>query len=676
MNRWLPRVLSVAMLLFLSSTVEAAITSCALDGLYVASSAVDQSPADRDQVQALFTFTPPTTCSNGASGTVSVRGTLHHVDSPSPIPISVTDVPYVVDEIGRLTIEFSNTIIIDGQIGFITGITANSFVFVAGESGTPNVRLSGVAIKQTLAPVPQGPQGPTGATGPTGPTGATGATGLTGAQGPAGPAGPTGSTGATGATGATGPVGMTFQNAWLVSTAYAINDVVTYSGETWIAILANTGFTPDTNPTKWAKVAAKGDTGLTGATGATGVAGPQGPTGATGPTGTTGTTGAQGPQGVQGPTGLTGATGDTGPTGATGATGPTGATGATGPVGMTFQNAWVNTTAYAVNDVVTYSGETWIAILANTGFTPDTNPTKWAKVAAKGDTGLTGADGPTGPVGMTWRGTWSSSTAYAINDAVVLSGTSYIAIAANTNSQPPSTYWDPLAEQGATGATGLTGATGATGPTGPTGAHGSTGPTGAQGPTGATGSTGPQGAQGPPGSVTNTATLWLPTINLPSVTGTTAFNSGTANRMKCERFVMPYDMTVAKLAFEVTTAGAAGAVCNIAIYNNAGTTLLASSAPLTTGTNCASIGVKTKTGLSASLTAGTPYRYCWCSSVTATLLGRSVSATNATNTLFNAFVTSEGTTANACTTGVPPATTGAFTGAAVTTKILGVMANE
>jgi hypothetical protein len=172
--------------------------------------------------------------------------------------------------------------------------------------------------------------------------------------------------------------------------------------------------------------------------------------------------------------------------------------------------------------------------------------------------------------------------------------------------------------------------------------------------------------------VTNTATLWLPTINLPSVTGTTAFNSGTANQMKCERFVMPYDMTVAKLAFQVTTAGG---VCNIAIYNDAGTTLLASSSPLTTGTDCTTTGLKIKTGLSASLTAGTPYRYCWCSSSTATM-GRSVSATNATFTLFNAFVTSEGTAANSCAAGVPPATTGVITGAAVSTKMLGVMANE
>jgi hypothetical protein len=142
--------------------------------------------------------------------------------------------------------------------------------------------------------------------------------------------------------------------------------------------------------------------------------------------------------------------------------------------------------------------------------------------------------------------------------------------------------------------------------------------------------------------------------------------------MKCERFVMPYNMTVAKLAFEVTTAGG---VCNIAIYDDAGTTLLAFSSPLTTGTDCTTTGLKTRTGLSASLTAGTPYRYCWCSSLTTTV-GRSVSATNATNTLFNAFVTSEGTAANACAAGVPPATTGAFTGVAVTTKILGVMANE
>jgi hypothetical protein len=71
--------------------------------------------------------------------------------------------------------------------------------------------------------------------------------------------------------------------------------------------------------------------------------------------------------------------------------------------------------------------------------------------------------------GINWRGTWSSTTAYNINDAVVLNGSSYVAIAANTNSKPPSANWNTLALHGAIGPKGATGATGPAGPQGPQG---------------------------------------------------------------------------------------------------------------------------------------------------------------------------------------------------------------
>lgn len=53
---------------------------------------------------------------------------------------------------------------------------------------------------------------------------------------------------------------------------------------------------------------------------------------------------------------------------------------------------------------------------------------------------------------VVWRGTWSSGTAYAVSDAVYYNGSSYIAVAANTNSAPPSANWNILAAQGASGA--------------------------------------------------------------------------------------------------------------------------------------------------------------------------------------------------------------------------------
>ncbi len=84
-------------------------------------------------------------------------------------------------------------------------------------------------------------------------------------------------------------------------------------------------------------------------------------------------------------------------------------------------------------------------------------------------------DVPAGAGGLVWRGAWSSATAYVINDAVSINGATYIAVANNTNSQPPSANWNTLAAKGDTGATGSTGATGAQGPTGPQGPAGADG---------------------------------------------------------------------------------------------------------------------------------------------------------------------------------------------------------
>jgi hypothetical protein len=138
---------------------------------------------------------------------------------------------------------------------------------------------------------------------------------------------------------------------------------------------SNSANEPDTSPTQWAVLAAKGDTGATGA---------QGPQGIQGLTGATGSTG---PQGVQGPAG------DTGATGAAGATGPQGP-----PVN--FIGPWDGGATYNVGDSVSYLGSSYISLVAsNSANEPDTSPTQWAVLAVKGDTGAQGIQGVQGPAG-------------------------------------------------------------------------------------------------------------------------------------------------------------------------------------------------------------------------------------------------------------------------------------
>lgn len=82
-----------------------------------------------------------------------------------------------------------------------------------------------------------------------------------------------------------------------------------------------------------------------------------------------------------------------------------------------------------------------------------------------------------------WRGAWSSTVAYKVNDVVQLDGSSYIATAPTTNVLPLSAgYWSLMTAAGSPG--GATGATGPAGPAGATGATGVTGPVGTTGPSG------------------------------------------------------------------------------------------------------------------------------------------------------------------------------------------------
>jgi hypothetical protein len=61
-------------------------------------------------------------------------------------------------------------------------------------------------------------------------------------------------------------------------------------------------------------------------------------------------------------------------------------------------------------------------------------------------------------VGFSWKGTWSSSTAYVVNDVVYYNGSSYISILNGTNQNPASatSYWSLVAQAGSVSSVGQT----------------------------------------------------------------------------------------------------------------------------------------------------------------------------------------------------------------------------
>ncbi|WP_266364166.1 phage head spike fiber domain-containing protein [Tellurirhabdus rosea] len=84
--------------------------------------------------------------------------------------------------------------------------------------------------------------------------------------------------------------------------------------------------------------------------------------------------------------------------------------------GVNFRGAWAATTAYAVNDIVTLQGSTYRCITAHTSGASITlaNFEQWAR-------------------GFNPRGAWAAATAYAVDDIVTLAGSTYRCITAHTS---------------------------------------------------------------------------------------------------------------------------------------------------------------------------------------------------------------------------------------------------
>lgn len=170
----------------------------------------------------------------------------------------------------------------------------------------------------------------------------------------------------------------------------------------------------------------------------------------------------------------------------------------------------------------------------------------------QGPAGPTGPQGATGPAGLNWRGAWSNTTAYSLNDAVGLNGASWFAPAAIAAGNSPNTSgdgktatngWALLSGQGAVGPAGPAGPTGATGATGPTG------PAGPQGPAGTLkarhGLTGADVSQGSIAFVDTASVTWAVTNDTTDgVIEVQATASGGAGALTLQQAVLATDTSM------------------------------------------------------------------------------------------------------------------------------------
>jgi hypothetical protein len=213
--------------------------------------------------------------------------------------------------------------------------------------------------------------------------------------------------------------GVVAKGSWSNSAVYAVDDLVSYEGQVWQCKLSNTNQAPQEN-TYWTLFVAKGG-------------------------------------------------------------------------GLFARGPWDISTEYNLDDIVTYEGSTWRSLLLHSGIAPNSSPTTWEKLAAKGDPGLYGKgeysasttynsgdlvsymyssyacnfDNTTGFVptdtskwtlvaeqgleGCYWKGQWNSNNTYIMDDVVFDSGGSWIALQTNVNKRPSldgGLNWDKFTEPG------------------------------------------------------------------------------------------------------------------------------------------------------------------------------------------------------------------------------------
>lgn len=221
---------------------------------------------------------------------------------------------------------------------------------------------------------------------------------------------------------------------------------------------------------------------LRGETGATGATGPAGATGSVGPQGVSGQVGERGPAGEQGIAGAAGAQGIQGIAGARGEKGDKGDTGEQGVAGVSL-DIQGSVATYASLPVNAVAGDAWIVLAdgklyyrdasgfpANGAGVPFQGPQGIPGVGERGDQGIQGIQGVAGErgergqagadgQGFVWRGEYSASSTYAVNDVVSFGGSSFTALVSGVTQSPAASpsSWAAMALKGDTGATGATG---------------------------------------------------------------------------------------------------------------------------------------------------------------------------------------------------------------------------
>ena len=150
----------------------AAYTACALDGLYTLSAAISSADSQA-QLAGYLTFVPPASCLSGTPGVAHFSIELVYIGgNPAPTLLQ-GDLPYWVDQVGRVAI---GERLLAGYLGEVGDRTANGVVLMADPSlAQTTAAIVGVAMRTEFPASTTGTAGPTGPQGPAGPAGATGA---------------------------------------------------------------------------------------------------------------------------------------------------------------------------------------------------------------------------------------------------------------------------------------------------------------------------------------------------------------------------------------------------------------------------------------------------------------------------------------------------------------------